>query len=124
VYQKYSITKPEDREHSGACPSSRFLNEAKFMTGLLLQDASKQIDRVEILSQQKSMADALETLWQDVEKGYVRVRSIAVLRAAKNVSCREIENKLKSPNIDHATVVRDLRLLINTFEYIIKPEMA
>ena len=94
------------------------------MTGLLLQDASEQIDRVAILSQQKSMSDALESLWQDVENGNVRVRSIAVLRAAKNVSCREIENKLKSPNIDHAKVVRDLRLLINTFEYVIKPEMA
>jgi len=124
VYQKYSITKPEDREHSGACPSARFLNEAKYMTGLLLQDASNQIDRVEILSQQKMMSDALEKLWREVEDGNVRVQSIAVLRAAKKVSCPEIANKLKSPNIDHARVVRDLRLLINTFEYVIKPEIS
>lgn len=122
MYQKYSITKPEDREHSGACPSARFLNEAKYMTGLLLQDASNQVDRVEILSQQKMMVDALDRLWHDVEKGSVRVQSIAVLRAAKNVSCPEIANRLKSPHIDHARVVRDLRLLINTFEYVIKPE--
>ncbi|TFG94094.1 hypothetical protein E4H12_15820 [Candidatus Thorarchaeota archaeon] len=124
MYQKYSITKPEDREHSGACPSSQFLNEAKFMTGLLLQDASNQIDRVEILYQQKMMAEALDTLWCKVEEGSVRVQSIAVLRAAKNVSCPEIANRLKSPNIDHARIVRDLRLLINTFEYIIKPEIS
>ncbi|MFW9843383.1 MAG: hypothetical protein ACFFEV_02285 [Candidatus Thorarchaeota archaeon] len=122
MYQKYSIEKPEDREHSGACPSAGFLNEAKYMTGLLLQDASNQVDRVQILSQQKMMTDALERLWHDVEKGSVRVQSIAVLRAAKNVSCPEIANRLKSPNIDHARVVRDLRLLINTFEYVIKPE--
>ena len=124
MYQKYSIPTPEDREHSGACPSSQFLNEAKFMTGLLLQDASNNVDRVEILSQQKMMADALEKLWRDVEDGNVRVQSIAVLRAAKNVSCPEIANRLKSPNIDHARVVRDLRLLINTFEYVIKPEIT
>jgi len=122
VYQKYSIQKPEDREHSGSCPSARFLNEAKYMTGLLLQDASNQIDRVEILSQQKMMSDALERLWRNVEEGSVRVQSIAVLRAAKKVSCPEIANRLKSTNIDHARVVRDLRLLINTFEYVIKPE--
>jgi len=122
VYQKYSITKPEDREHSGVCPSASFLNEAKFMTGLLLQDASNQIDRVQILSQQKVMETALDKLWRDVENGKVRVQSIAVLRAAKNVSCKEIANRLKSPIIDHARVVRDLRLLINTFEYVIKPE--
>ena len=94
------------------------------MTGLLLQDASRQVDRVEILSQQKMMADALENLWCKVEEGKVRVQSIAVLRAAKNVSCPEIANRLKSPNIDHARVVRDLRLLINTFEYVIKPESS
>ena len=94
------------------------------MTGLLLQDASNNVDRVEILSQQKMMADALEKLWRDVEDGNVRVQSIAVLRAAKNVSCPEIANRLKSPNIDHARVVRDLRLLINTFEYVIKPEIT
>jgi hypothetical protein len=124
VFQKYSIPKPEDREHSGASPSATFLNEAKYMTGLLLQDASKKVDRVEILSQQKMMADALEILWSKVEEGKVRVQSIAVLRAAKNVSCPEIASRLKSSNIDHARVVRDLRLLINTFEYIIKPESS
>jgi len=56
------------------------------MTGLLLQDASRQVDRVEILSQQKMMADALENLWCKVEEGKVRVQSIAVLRAAKKLS--------------------------------------
>jgi len=122
VYQKYSSSKPEDQENSGSCPSARFLSEAKYMTGLLLQDASNQLDRVEILSQQKMMADALDTLWGEVEDGSVRVYSIAVLRAAKIVSCPEIGKHLKDPSINHAKVLRDLRILINTFEYIIKPE--
>ena len=122
MYQKYSSSKPEDQENSGACPSARFLSEAKYMTGLLLQDASNQLDRVEILSQQKMMADALDTLWREVEDGSVRVYSIAVLRAAKIVSCPEIGKRLKDPSINHAKVLRDIRILINTFEYIIKPE--
>ena len=122
VYQRYSSSKPEDQENSGQCPSTRFLNEAKYMTGLLLQDASNQLDRVEILSQQKMMADALDTLWQEVENGSVRVNSIAVLRAAKIVSCPEIGKHLKDPSIDHAKVLRNIRILISTFEYIIKPE--
>ena len=122
MYQKYSSSKPEDQESSGSCPSARFLSEAKYMTGLLLQDASNQLDRVEILSQQKMMADALDTLWREVEDGSVRVYSIAVLRAAKIVSCPEIGKHLKDPSINHAKVLRDLRILINTFEYIIKPE--
>ena len=122
MYHKYSIPKPEDREHSGACPSSEFLSEAKNMTGLLLQDANNSIDRVEILSQQKTMAAALDKLWNKVENGIVKVQSIAVLRAARNVSCPEIAKRLNGANIDHARVIRDLRLLINTFEFVIKPE--
>lgn len=124
MYQRYSTDKPEDHAHPLLSPGTRFLNEAKYMTGLLLQDATNQLDRIEILNQQKNLQEALDSLWQGVEEGYIRVRSIAVLRAAKNVSCPDIENRLKSPNIDHARVIKDLRLLINTFEYIIKPEPA
>ena len=122
MYQRYSSSKPEDKEDLGPGPSTRFLNEAKYMTGLLLQDASNQLDRVEILSQQKMMSEALDTLWQEVEDGSVRVNSIAVLRAAKVVSCPEIGKRLRDPSIDHAKVLRDLRILISTFEYIIKPK--
>jgi hypothetical protein len=93
------------------------------MTGLLMQDATSRLDRIELLEQQKNLIEALEYLWNNVEEGKVRVRSLSVLRAAKNVSFPDIEKKLKSPNIDHARVISDLRLLINTFEYIIKPEL-
>jgi hypothetical protein len=122
VYQKNARNLLEDREHSSICPGKRFINEAKYMTGLLLQDATSPLDRIEILEQQKNLVEALEYLWNNVEEGKVRVRSLAVLRAAKKVSFPDIEKNLKSPTIDHARVISDLRLLINTFEYIIKPE--
>ena len=124
MYQRYSSNILDDREHSSASPGTRFLNEAKYMTGLLLEDASSQLDRIEILNQQKNLIDALESLWHGVEEGTVRVQSLALLRATKNISFPDIEKKLKSPSIDHARVISDLRLLINTFEYIIKPEMS
>ncbi|MFW9961824.1 MAG: hypothetical protein ACFFDV_12460 [Candidatus Thorarchaeota archaeon] len=124
MYQKYSSSKLDDREHSSASPGIRFVNEAKYMTGLLIQDATGQMDRIEILNQQKNLIDALESIWHGVQDGSVTVQSLAVLRATKNVSFPDIEKKLKSPSIDHARVISDLRLLINTFEYIIKPEMS
>jgi hypothetical protein len=124
VYQKYPSNLLDDREHSSAYPGNRFLNEAKYMTGLLLQDATSRVDRIEILTQQKNMIDALESLWHDVEEGTVRVQSLALLRATKNISFPDIEKKLKSPSIDHSKVISDLRLVINTFEYIIKPVRA
>jgi hypothetical protein len=60
VYQKYSSNLLDDREHSRDCPGTRFLNEAKYMTGLLQQDATRQLDRIEILNQERNMIDALE----------------------------------------------------------------
>jgi len=89
-----------------------------------MQDATRQMDRVEILNQQKNLVDALESIWHGVQNGSVRVQSLALLRATKNISFPDIEKKLRSPSIDHARVISDLRLLINTFEYIIKPEMS
>ncbi|PNX52271.1 MAG: hypothetical protein BV458_10465 [Thermoplasmata archaeon M9B2D] len=124
MYQKYSSSKLDDREHSSASPGTRFVSEAKYMTGLLMQDATRQMDRVEILNQQKNLVDALESIWHGVQNGSVRVQSLALLRATKNISFPDIEKKLRSPSIDHARVISDLRLLINTFEYIIKPEMS
>ena len=124
MYQKYSSSKLDDREHSSATPGIRFVNEAKYMTGLLMQDATGQMDRVAILDQQKNLIDALESIWHGVQEGRVSVQSLALLRATKNVSVPDIEKKLRSPSIDHARVISDLRLLINTFEYIIKPEMS
>lgn len=124
MYQRYSSDKPKDLDTSKASPGTHFLNEAKYMAGLISQDASRHLDRIEILNQQKNLQDALEKIWHGVEEGQIRVRSIAVLRAAKNISCPDIENQLKSPSINHARVIKDIRLLINTFEYIIKPETA
>ncbi|TFG30864.1 hypothetical protein EU527_13890 [Candidatus Thorarchaeota archaeon] len=124
MYQRYSTDKPGDHDLLMTSPGNRFLNEAKFMTGLLMQDATNQLDRIEILNQQRNMQEALDSIWHGVEEGSIRVRSIAVLRAAQKVSCPDIENRLKSPNIDHARLIKDLRLLINTFEYIIRPEHA
>lgn len=89
-----------------------------------MQDATGQMDRVAILDQQKNLIDALESIWHGVQEGRVSVQSLALLRATKNVSVPDIEKKLRSPSIDHARVISDLRLLINTFEYIIKPEMS
>ncbi|MHA2360283.1 MAG: hypothetical protein ACXAB5_08420 [Candidatus Thorarchaeota archaeon] len=101
---------------------TRFMSEAKNMTGLVLKDADIQLDRNLLFKQHKSMRDALERIWSGVEQGKVVVDCLPLLRTARSVFCPEISRKLKAPEIDHARIIRELRLMVNTFQYVIKPK--
>jgi hypothetical protein len=120
VYQKrsdieYSLDSAENL-------GTRFMSEAKNMTGLVLKDADIQLDRNLLFKQHKSMRDALERIWSGVEQGKVVVDCLPLLRTARSVFCPEISRKLKAPEIDHARIIRELRLMVNTFQYVIKPK--
>ena len=104
--------------------STRFVSEAKSMTGLVLEAADNSLDRNLLLKQHEIVVDALEELWTGVEKGEVKVDCLPLLRTARCVSCPEISRKLRSPEINHAKIIRDLRLLVNTFTYVIKPKSS
>jgi hypothetical protein len=103
---------------------SRFLAEARSMTGLVLEDAGKSVDRNLLLKQQENLVKALEEIWNGVESGDILVECVPLLRSARAVSCPEIGRKLRSPEIDHVKIIRDLRLLVNTFTYVIKPKCS
>jgi hypothetical protein len=99
-----------------------FVAEAKTMTGLVLKDANQEIDRNLLFKQHESMKKALERIWCEVEDGKIEVDCLPLLRTARSVFCPEISRKLKAPEIDHAKVIRELRLMVNTFQYVIKPK--
>jgi hypothetical protein len=103
---------------------SRFVSEAKNMTGLILEDAGNTMDRNLLLKQQECMEKALDDIWSGVESGDIIVDCLPLLRTARAVSCPEISRKLRAPEIDHAKIIRDLRLLVNTFTYVIKPKSS
>ncbi|MHA1963843.1 MAG: hypothetical protein ACXACG_06405 [Candidatus Thorarchaeota archaeon] len=103
---------------------TRFVSEAKSMTGLVLEDAGGGMDRNLLLKQHENVVEALEELWSGVESGYVKVDCLPLLRTARTVSCPEISRKLRSHEIDHYKIIRDLRLLVNTFTYVIKPKSS
>jgi len=92
------------------------------MTGLVLEDAGKGLDRNVLLKQQENMTQALERLWIGVEEGRIKVDCMPLLRTARNVSCPEIHRKLRAPELDHMRIIRELRLMVNTFNYVIKPK--
>ena len=103
---------------------TRFLSETKSMTGLVLEDAGNSLDRNLLLKQHEVVVEALEELWTGVEKGNVEVDCLPLLRTVRSISCPDISRKLRSPEIDHAKIIRELRLLANTFTYVIKPKSS
>ncbi len=104
--------------------STRFVSEAKSMTGLVLEAIDNSLDRNLLLKQHQVVVEALEELWTGVEKGDVKVDCLPLLRTVRSVSCPEISRKLHSPEINHARIIRDLKLLVNTFTYVIKPKSS
>ncbi|MGY5864333.1 MAG: hypothetical protein RTV41_06995 [Candidatus Thorarchaeota archaeon] len=120
MYQRRS-----DIEHSFSSADNlgtHFVSEAKNMTGLVLKDADRQVDRNLLFKQHESMREALERIWSGVEQGKVEVECMPLLRTARSVFCPEISRELKAPEIDHARIIRELRLMVNTFQYVIKPK--
>jgi hypothetical protein len=123
VYQRTTENEQhslDSRENLG----TQFVFEAKNMTGLILQDAGNQMDRNLLFKQHEIMKTTLDRIWSDVEEGKIEVDCLPLLRTARSVSCPEISRKLKAPEIDHAKIIRDLKLMLNTFRYVIKPKSS
>ncbi|TET08118.1 MAG: hypothetical protein E3J86_11330 [Candidatus Thorarchaeota archaeon] len=121
MYQR--TTENEHQTHdSGENLGTQFVSEAKNMTGLILEDAGSQMDRNLLFKQHENMKIVLDRIWSDVEEGKIEVGCLPLLRTARSVSCPEISRKLKAPEIDHAKIIRDLKLMVNTFRYVIKPK--
>ncbi|MHA1951343.1 MAG: hypothetical protein ACW987_15925, partial [Candidatus Thorarchaeota archaeon] len=103
---------------------SDFMSEAKNMTGLIQKDADSHVDKNLLFKQHESMKEALDRIWSGVEQGKVEVDCLPLLRTARSVFCPEISRKLKAPEIDHARIIRELKLMVNTFQYVIKPKSS
>jgi hypothetical protein len=100
------------------------MSEAKNMTGLVMKDADGRVDKNLLFKQHESMKEALDRIWSGVEQGKVKVECLPLLRTARSVFCPDISRKLKAPVIDHARIIRELKLMVNTFEYVIKPKSS
>jgi hypothetical protein len=114
--QNHQLTKSDEELEA------RVVAVAKDMTSLVLKNVGKGMDRKILLKQHRNLVDALEELWNKVEKGDVVVDCLPLLRTAREVSCPEISRKLHAPDLDGAKIIRDLNLLANTFTYVIRPK--
>jgi hypothetical protein len=76
------------------------------------------------MQKQQLLEQALDDLWIDVQSGRKRVGSVALLRMYKTLTFPMITKRLARSEINHEGILREINLLINTFQYVLKPEQV
>ena len=75
-----------------------------------------------MLRHQVELSNEIDKLWQAVQSGSMNVDSVPMLRFMKDVGCRELKNKLNAQQLDGVKITRELNLLINTMQFVLKPK--
>lgn len=92
------------------------------LVALVDKDMHFGVDRDLLLSRAGDLGNCVEALWSNVEQGNVNVQSVAVLRALRDISCRDLRCELKEPSLKHGRILQQLRLLTNVMDYVIVPQ--
>jgi hypothetical protein len=125
VYSRYSSKHANDREEPGhQAGTPCFVTEAKIMADLLCQHQDGGCNRDTLMQKQRLLKQALDDLWIDVQSGRKRVGSVALLRMYKTLTFPMITERLARSEINHEGILREINLLINTFQYVLKPEQV
>ena len=95
----------------------------------LKSKASKIIEDVRInearpvmLRHQAELSNEIDRIWQAVQNGSMSVDSVPMLRFMKDVGCGELKNKLNAQRLDGVRIIRELNLLVNTMQFVLKPK--
>ncbi len=94
------------------------------MQTLVDEDMHAGIDRALLLDHLRTLVESVDDLWRSVQQGAVSVGSVPLLRVLKDITCWDLHQKLREPHLQHARILRDLRLFVNTMDYLIVPRVT
>ena len=98
------------------------LNSLKSKASRIIKDVKLNEARPVLLRHQVELSNEIDRLWQAVQSGSMNVDSVPLLRFMKDVGCRELKNKLSAQHLDGVRITRELNLLINTMQFVLKPK--
>ena len=98
------------------------LNSLKSKASRIIEDVKLNEARPVMLRHQAELSNEIDRLWQAVQSGSMNVDSVPMLRFMKDVGCRELKNKLSAQQLDGVRITRELNLLINTMQFVLKPK--
>ena len=98
------------------------LNALRNKASKIIEDVRINEARPVMLKHQAELSNEIDKLWQAVQSGSMNVDSVPMLRFMKDVGCRELKNKLSAQQLDGVRITRELNLLINTMQFVLKPK--
>jgi len=98
------------------------LNSLKSKASRIIEDMKLNEARPVMLRHQVELSNEIDRLWQAVQSGSMNVDSVPMLRFMKDVGCRELKNKLSAQHLDGVKITRELNLLINTMQFVLRPK--
>ncbi len=98
------------------------LNALRNKASKIIEDVRINEARPVMLKHQAELSNEIDRLWQAVQSGSMNVDSVPMLRFMKDVGCRELKNKLSAQQLDGVRITRELNLLINTMQFVLKPK--
>jgi hypothetical protein len=98
------------------------LNSLKSKASRIIEDVKMNETRPVMLRHQAELSNEIDKLWQAVQSGSMNVDSVPMLRFMKDIGCRELKNKLSTQQLDGVRITRELNLLINTMQFVLKPK--
>ena len=98
------------------------INALHYRIDHLISSLINDDDETTIRNSGESLIQSVNLFCNEVEKGCIQVDSRAILRALKDVTCRDISYRLNSPLLDRNTMVRELRLFSNTIRFVLNPK--
>jgi len=88
----------------------------------IIEDVRINEARPVMLRHQAELSNEIDRLWQAVQSGSMNVDSVPMLRFMKDVGCGELKNKLSARQLDGVRIIRELNLLVNTMQFVLKPK--
>jgi len=98
------------------------LRSLKSKASRIIEDVRINEARPIMLKHQAELSNEIDRLWQAVQSGSMNVDSIPMLRFMKDVGCSELKNKLSAQQLDGVRIIRELNLLVNTMQFVLKPK--
>ncbi len=102
-------------------PVARALRHIDAMTALVDEYPITHSTRMGLLSFHDRLVRDLDDLWLAVRNGRIRVDSMPVLRALRNVQCLDLWYLISSPRPDVTGILREVRLIRNMLTQIVCP---
>ncbi len=90
----------------------------------LIDDLKQNTDSAILKIEALKFTDSLESLWETVQSGKVKVESIALLRVIRNITCRDLHDRVIAPSLDKSKMASDLGLFVNQLNFVLKPKLS